>query len=355
MRVREALVAFVAAGTAFTFVPAASARTSPNGDVHASRAAHTPVAAAECTRRSIEKDTVLTADEPCGVDVSEGVVLDLGGHTVSNGLGSCHAVVRNGTVAGGIWSCGHSTFEDLVVRDTTTADRPGLEAGGGDVIRRNLFTHNHVAIDTYYADTRATIVDNTFRYNDTGVWNDTSDMRIARNTFVHNHYGVTVADERDEAGDGAYNRIVDNTFSRNDTGLAIYAYVGGQGNVVRRNVFARNHESGLRIKYDCVPASDGGAPTCGGAGTVVADNTFRHNGYESTSKKINDGFYGGSTLLADVPVQGHGLVNVTVTRNLAVDNYDLGIRAPYATDGGGNLAARNGNPHQCVGVVCRKP
>jgi hypothetical protein len=355
MRVRTLLVALIAAGATVTFVPEASARTVPNGHAHASSGARTAQTATSCTRRSIDHDTVLHADEPCGVDVSEGVVLDLNGHTVSNGLGSCGAVVRNGTVAGGMWSCGDSTFEYLVVRDTTTAGQPGLEAGGGDLVRRNLFTHNHVGVDTYYADDHATIVDNVFRDNDTGVWNDASKIRIARNTFVHNGYGITIADENDSVGDGAYNRILDNVFSRNDTGLAIYAYIGGQGNAVRRNVFARNHRAGLWIKYDCVPAGDGGAPTCGGAGTVVADNTFRHNGFSSTSKKVNDGFYGASTLLADEPLQGHGMANVTVARNLAVDNFDLGIRAPYATDGGGNRAARNGNRHQCVGVVCRRP
>lgn len=44
----------------------------------------------------------------------------------------------------------------------------------------------------------------------------------------------------------------------------------------------------------------------------------------------------------------------TVTRNAANDNLDLGIEAvPGVIDGGGNTASGNGNPAQCVNVVCR--
>jgi hypothetical protein len=43
----------------------------------------------------------------------------------------------------------------------------------------------------------------------------------------------------------------------------------------------------------------------------------------------------------------------TVTGNVANDNADLGIEAVAGvTDGGGNRASGNGNPAQCVGVVC---
>ena len=45
----------------------------------------------------------------------------------------------------------------------------------------------------------------------------------------------------------------------------------------------------------------------------------------------------------------------TVLRaNVANDNHDLGIEAvDGVTDAGGNRAAGNGNPLQCVGVTCR--
>jgi hypothetical protein len=44
----------------------------------------------------------------------------------------------------------------------------------------------------------------------------------------------------------------------------------------------------------------------------------------------------------------------TITRNGAFGNHDLGIAAVAGvTDGGGNRAAGNGNPAQCLNVVCR--
>jgi hypothetical protein len=45
---------------------------------------------------------------------------------------------------------------------------------------------------------------------------------------------------------------------------------------------------------------------------------------------------------------------VTVEKNRADDNRDLGIEAEAgAVDGGGNKASGNGNPAQCVNVACK--
>jgi parallel beta-helix repeat protein len=46
--------------------------------------------------------------------------------------------------------------------------------------------------------------------------------------------------------------------------------------------------------------------------------------------------------------------SATLTKNTANDNLDLGIDAvPGVVDGGGNRASGNGNPLQCLNVVCR--
>ena len=42
----------------------------------------------------------------------------------------------------------------------------------------------------------------------------------------------------------------------------------------------------------------------------------------------------------------------TVMSNVANRNADLGIEAPGVVDGGGNHAARNGDPLECEGVSC---
>ena len=48
--------------------------------------------------------------------------------------------------------------------------------------------------------------------------------------------------------------------------------------------------------------------------------------------------------------------SVVLERNRADHNADLGIEAvPGVTDGGGNRARGNGNPLQCLVVVCRTP
>jgi large repetitive protein len=46
--------------------------------------------------------------------------------------------------------------------------------------------------------------------------------------------------------------------------------------------------------------------------------------------------------------------SATLTKNIANDNLDLGINAvPGVIDGGGNRASGNGNPLQCLNVVCK--
>jgi hypothetical protein len=48
-----------------------------------------------------------------------------------------------------------------------------------------------------------------------------------------------------------------------------------------------------------------------------------------------------------------GLAPSVLTRNVAVHNGNLGIAAvPGTVDGGGNHAAGNGNPLQCLNISC---
>jgi hypothetical protein len=48
-----------------------------------------------------------------------------------------------------------------------------------------------------------------------------------------------------------------------------------------------------------------------------------------------------------------GLATTTITNNVSVHNGDLGIAAvPGTIDGGGNHAAGNGNPLQCLSISC---
>jgi hypothetical protein len=58
-----------------------------------------------------------------------------------------------------------------------------------------------------------------------------------------------------------------------------------------------------------------------------------------------DGFYTVTT--------ANDAVDATYLRNRADSNGGLGINAPGQTDAGKNHAHKNGDPRQCVGVVCK--
>ena len=113
-------------------------------------------------------------------------------------------------------------------------------------------------------------------------------------------------------------------------------------NKVLDNVFASNGATGVLAQYD---------GRAGSLGVVISGNAFGGNGFSPggttnlIGQIVNDGVH--------VSVTGQPATLVTVANNLTIRNADYGIEAPGVTDGGGNFAAANGNPAQCVGVVCR--
>jgi len=87
--------------------------------------------------------------------------------------------------------------------------------------------------------------------------------------------------------------------------------------------------------------------------------------YNAVNSKLNSGILvnnnANATLLEHNTANGNGddgihvdAAGTTVTGNTANDNLDLGIEAvPGVIDGGGNTASGNGNPAQCVNVLCK--
>lgn len=127
---------------------------------------------------------------------------------------------------------------------------------------------------------------------------------VAHNTVVDQlRYGIEVDDFGDEGHSPAVGNILrDNTVNRAAEGIAIGPEAGG-------------------VVLD----------------TVILDN--RVSG--ATDDGIQD--LGPST----------GLQSTTITGNVSVHNGDLGIEAvPGTIDGGGNHAAGNGNPLQCLNINC---
>jgi large repetitive protein len=87
--------------------------------------------------------------------------------------------------------------------------------------------------------------------------------------------------------------------------------------------------------------------------------------YNVVNSKLNSGILvnnnATATLLQHNTANGNGddgihvdAAGTTITGNTANDNLDLGIEAvPGVIDGGGNTASGNGNPAQCLNVLCK--
>jgi hypothetical protein len=176
---------------------------------------------------------------------------------------------------------------------------------------------------------------------------------ISSNTFRGNRVGVRLYDELQ--GQVSFNTIADNHFADNEFGVYFsvedcgaqppsYPQYCQNGNRVVGNDFVGNRLSG--VFFDGTQCSSTG---CENVDASVEDNVFSGNGFGPLPDPPP---YGptddGITVLGPTNV----VDGVAVTRNLAVSNSDLGIEAPGAIDGGDNRASRNGNPLQCVGVVC---
>jgi parallel beta-helix repeat protein len=123
-------------------------------------------------------------------------------------------------------------------------------------------------------------------------------------------YGISV---RIEPG---FNTVID----RNRIiGAGLVGIEATQSRLVTRNEVRDSGENGIRLT--------------GSGSTLVEKNVSSNNG--------EDG------------IDVSGSLSIVVRENTANDNADLGIAASGVTDGGGNKASGNGNPLQCVGVVCK--
>lgn len=144
---------------------------------------------------------------------------------------------------------------------------------------------------------------------------DADATRIERNVLTHNGAGIDL-----QMG-SSNNRVARNSVLDNARdGISLRPFPSANdGNELLHNVVSRNGGNGILIRSD-------------NAGNLVRENLTNRNG--------GDG------------IHVYGPAN-TLTRNSASRNGDLGIEAvPGVIDGGGNHAEDNGNPIQCVSVVC---
>jgi parallel beta-helix repeat protein len=163
------------------------------------------------------------------------------------------------------------------------------------------------------------------------------------------------------------NRIANNTLSGNgDLGLILY---DSDRNQVSYNALRRNPEGGMIIDGDGNVFARNRLIRNGG-GILISEITDRDPAVGNVLRRnyVRDSRADGisvdrvpkRTLLSRNHVFGAGTSGIkvgspstTLTRNEARRNGKLGIYAvPGVIDGGGNRASGNGDPRQCVNIVC---
>jgi parallel beta-helix repeat protein len=182
---------------------------------------------------------------------------------------------------------------------------------------------------------------------------DSHRNRVERNSLSRNlengGIGVAGSDHNRIAGNSA----VDNRFA------GIHIFAGSDDNRVERNSVSRN---GVGIRITPEPPSLLGGPDRPAERNVVCANRALHNIVDGIRIELG----AGHSLLEHNRADKNGLLGelddgidvddpgTTLRGNGANHNSDLGIEAvPGVIDAGGNRAAGNGNPLQCLNVFCR--
>ena len=125
---------------------------------------------------------------------------------------------------------------------------------------------------------------------------------------------------------------------------------GGSRNLVAGNAVSRTAGAGIRLDAYAPPVS----------GNVLRANLVRDAGTDGIAVGTDhagpiDGTIVERNLAIGAGDDGLDIESpgTVLARNLALRNDDLGIEAVLGVaDAGGNRAARNGNPAQCLNVAC---
>ena len=307
----------------------------------------------------ITQDTTLDSDlVDCpgdGVVIGAGdITLDLAGHTIDGtGLdagnqgvennGADNVTVTNGRIQqfqaavyirlGGANQVGGLTLTDsgiaVYVEDASSTRIEGneLSASGAGVL---LFREGN------FNEVRG----NSVSGNGTGILlagfgsEPLQHTLVADNRVFENTSGIFLATPRDTL-------VTGNNVTRNAVeGI----FDGGSRSRVDGNVVNRNGEVGISVSNSqSAQITNNRTWDNGGDGILVGDP-------HASNVTITDNFSKGNAddgIDVDTP-------SATLADNKAIHNGDFGIEAvPGVTDGGGNKAAGNGNPAQCLNVSCR--
>ena len=128
---------------------------------------------------------------------------------------------------------------------------------------------------------------------------------------------------------------------------------GGTDNLIEGNVVTSSPLDGIRLNPDMLPLTRAVVRAnlvhnVARRRDLPSEPTHWHSSRSQTVRWQPTSSRAPATTASTSPAP-----RTTLTRNLAVQNTNLGIEAvPGVTDGGGNRAFGNGNPLQCINIAC---
>jgi large repetitive protein len=233
-----------------------------------------------------------------------------------------------------------------LVRNSSGSRNPAPEGDGLGLfgshrvrIVHSSFRRNGLGIHVAFDSTHNLIRRNRLSRNaDFAILVEADRNRIRRNRCVRNSACVLVAQ-------GNANVIARNRVLRGESGLAVER---GRANVIARNIIRRTRRAGIYLGLN--------NPPLGGSHNIVRRNRIRRSAGDAVTVREKDHH---SRLSRNVATgsgdDGFDIASrsAKLTRNRAVNNGGLGIEAVLGVnDGGGNRAHGNGNPLQCLNIVC---
>jgi parallel beta-helix repeat protein len=298
----------------------------------------------------VTQDLVLDTDLTCtgtGLFVgADGITIDLHGHTlvgdgtglgIDNRGGFDHVVIKNGVLDGfasglDLIGTSYNHLSGLEVRGSGQMLGPG--AGFGIVVQLS----DHITVShTIIRDNEQTGI----------VLDGTSDSFVSRNLMFSSRFGSGITLGNSHNNSIVSNKISNHTFDAFVAGIAVDA---SNNNMLTNNDLADN-STGILVGSGVGNVIEGNKATSNGmAGILVLDGTSQTlvvknktdgNGFSPSPSfpSVDDGIHATTT-------------GVTLTENKANRNADYGIEGLGVVDGGKNKAHHNGNPAQCLGVVC---
>lgn len=322
----------------------------------------------------VTSDVTLKADLVGCTDIAlevgaDNVTIDLGGH-ILGGVGDNLGVLSDGhtgvTVTHGAieqFGLGVLGFDSSAgaisnVRFRDIAGKAVILVGSSN----NALSHNSfariadAALGVFDGSVGNSITDSYFTQADAGVENNFADATvITRNTMTSVGSGVIV-----ESSDGL--QITDNEISHSVPdrceGCGIGVQIYGDNILVARNTLIDSPRYGIELDdfqdEGHSPAADnrivGNRVIGSGIGIAI--------GPEAGGRVLNTLILGNTVVNAasdGIQLLGPstGLETSTLTGNRAMHNGNLGINTvPGTIDGGGNRAAGNADPAQCVNITC---